>query len=71
MTRVVAIGAAEQLLGWALAGAEVIEAQGDPQARLAWAELEPDVGLVLLTPAARAALPGPLPGKVLWAVLPE
>jgi vacuolar-type H+-ATPase subunit F/Vma7 len=71
MTRIVAIGASEKLLGWALAGAELIEAPGEQQVRLAWNELDPDVGLVLLTPEARKALPDPPEGRALWVVLPE
>ena len=70
MTRVVAIGASARLLGWALAGVELVEAAGEEQVREAWGALGEDVGLVLLTPEARSALRGPLDGRVLWAVLP-
>ena len=71
MSRVVAIGSEAELAGYALAGVEVVSAT-DPQAvRRAWAGLENDVRLVLLTTDARHELPERLDRvDVLWAVLP-
>jgi vacuolar-type H+-ATPase subunit F/Vma7 len=71
MSRVVAIGAPLELLGWTLAGVALIEASNPEQVRLAWSGLDADVGLAVLTPAAREALPARLNGPVLWAVLPS
>ena len=71
MSRIVAIGEEAQLAGYALAGVELIEADVAGRVREAWEQLGDDVGLVLLTPQARRALPDPLrrPG-LLWVVLP-
>jgi len=71
MSSVVVIGASLKLLGWALAGAELIEASDADEARAAWSGLDADVGLVLLTAEARSALPAHLEGAMLWAVLPS
>ena len=72
MSRVVAIGGVLELAGYALAGVDVIAATDPAPVRRAWAELEDDVQLVLLTAEARRALPDRLDrGGVLWAVLPE
>lgn len=70
MSKVVVIGTALRLLGWALVGAELIEAPDADHVRDAWSRLDSEVGLVFLTPEARAALPTRLEGPVLWAVLP-
>ena len=70
--KVVAIGEPERTRGYALAGVEVIGA-GDAVAALqAWQQLEDDVGLVLLTRSARAALGTDLDGAGrLWLELPH
>ena len=73
-TTVAAIGEREQVSGFALAGV-LVAAAGDADSVLAaWAALPADVGLVILTPAARAALAskGPLrrDGTRLWTVMP-
>jgi len=73
MSHIVAIGEQETLRGFALAGVEVAVA-GDPAAaRAAWDGLAPDVALVILTPAVRAALPASeldQLGQRLWVVMP-
>lgn len=56
MARVVAIGERARVKGFALAGAEVVVAEDPAAVRVAWAALGSDVGVALLTPAARAAL---------------
>ena len=71
MSRIVAIGCATDLAGYALAGVEVVDASTPQSVQRAWAELGPDVGLVLLTADAFRALPGPLERQdLLWEVLP-
>lgn len=71
MSRVVAIGAEAELAGYGLAGVELLEATEPERVRRAWAALGGDVGLVLLTPGARAALPGTLRRPdLLWLELP-
>ncbi len=71
MTRIVAIGEETQFAGYALAGVEVVATVDPERVRQAWAELR-EVGLVLLTAAARRALPDPIDrDDLLWAVLPE
>jgi vacuolar-type H+-ATPase subunit F/Vma7 len=71
MSRIAGIGERAKLAGYALAGVELIEARAPDRVREAWEQLDDDVGLVLLTPEARRALPDPLrrPG-LLWVVLP-
>jgi vacuolar-type H+-ATPase subunit F/Vma7 len=71
MSRIVAIGQATTLAGYALAGVEVIEATDPDLVRHAWQRIDSDIGLVLLTADARQALPDPIGRKdVLWVVLP-
>lgn len=56
MGAVVALGEQALISGWGLAGVRLAPAGNAVQARRAWAELEPDVALVVLTPAAAAGL---------------
>jgi len=70
MSRIVALGAPLELLSFALAGAELAEAATPDDVRAAWSSFDEQVGLVILTPDARRALPARLEGP-LWAVLPE
>jgi hypothetical protein len=71
MSSVVAIGG-EPLSGYALAGVAVIPAADPASVRAAWGGLPTDVGLVLLTPPARAALDEVIQDRdVLWIVLPD
>lgn len=64
MGSVVAIGAGNEIAGFALAGVEIRPAADDDAARLVWEALPPAVSLVILTAAAARALakapPGPL-----------
>lgn len=69
--KIVAIGPPLQLLGWALVGVELIEAVDADDVRRAWSELDDEVGLVVLTPEAREALPARLESSPLWATLPS
>jgi vacuolar-type H+-ATPase subunit F/Vma7 len=55
MGRVIVLGEPARVVGYALAGALAIEAEGEEVAR-AWASLPPDISLVVLTPAAAQAL---------------
>ncbi len=55
MGQVVVLGEPTRVMGYALAGALAIEAEGDEVAR-AWASLPPDTSFVVLTPAAARAL---------------
>ena len=59
MSRVVAIGSDLELAGYALAGVEVTAADDPDAVRRAWAGIGRDVGLVLLTRNAAAAVPDP------------
>lgn len=71
MSGIVAIGSELELAGYALAGVEIIAADDAENVRLAWSELDGDVGLVLITAQARRALPEQLEsGDVLWVELP-
>jgi vacuolar-type H+-ATPase subunit F/Vma7 len=72
VSRVAAIGEAARLQGYRLAGVEVHEACGSDQVGAAWRSLSSDVALVILSPAALAAL-GPAVDerpRMLWTALP-
>lgn len=56
MGRIAAIGAAHRVQGFALAGAVTVAAETPDAVRRAWAALDPDVALVILTPSAAEAL---------------
>ena len=56
MSEVVAIGAQQQVAGFALAGARVYPADSAEQARAAWRALPDTVAVVILTEAAADAL---------------
>lgn len=71
MSRVVAIGRAVELAGYALAGVDVLDAPEPELVRRAWADAVGAASLVLLTSDARAALPDWLEEGVLWTVVPE
>jgi vacuolar-type H+-ATPase subunit F/Vma7 len=55
MGQVVVLGEPARVMGYALAGALAIEAEGEEVARV-WASLPPDTSFVVLTPAAARAL---------------
>jgi vacuolar-type H+-ATPase subunit F/Vma7 len=72
MSTIVALGEDDRLAGFALAGAEVIEAATEAEIRRAWDDLDPDVGFVIMSARASQVLE-PLLGDrsdVLTAVLP-
>jgi len=74
MSQIVAIGESERLRGFELAGVDVIAADDSASARAAWCALPADAALVILTPAARAALEADeldRTGRRLWVVLPQ
>jgi len=54
--RIAAIGEQEHVQAYALAGVLTASADDASTARVAWRALPPDVGLVILTPAAHTAL---------------
>lgn len=56
MNRIVGIGAAHEIEGFALAGVHVSAASTDAAITAAWEELDSDVGLVVLSPAAAEVL---------------
>jgi vacuolar-type H+-ATPase subunit F/Vma7 len=72
MSRVAALGEGSRVRGFALAGASVVVAEGPAQVAAAWQALPDDVGLVVLTPAAAAALGSDAGDRphVLTAVMP-
>lgn len=72
MSRIVAIGEHPRIDGFALAGVQLLAADDADEVRAAWSRLDRDVGVVLLTPEARAALSDvlSLPSRVIWTVLP-
>lgn len=72
MTRAAAIGEAARVAGYALAGVEVRPAESAAEAREAWLALDREVSLLVLTPAARAALEQELAQRpdLVHAVLP-
>lgn len=69
MGGIAAIGEAPRIQGFALAGVLVLPAEDPDGARSRWSELPGDVALVILTPAADAALAGRGP-EPLCAVMP-
>jgi vacuolar-type H+-ATPase subunit F/Vma7 len=73
MNGVVAIGEADRVAGYALAGATVRVAESPAAAVEAWLTLDPETELVVLTPAAAKALGPDLDEQDhrIWAVLPE
>ncbi|MGA7688577.1 MAG: hypothetical protein WCA29_05025 [Jiangellales bacterium] len=71
MGRVVAIGPAVQVAGWALAGVDVRPAETPADARTRWTALGDEVSLVIVAaPMAEAVAGLPSPTGALVAVLP-
>ena len=72
MSRVVAIGDARRLGGYALAGVDVVDVPTGAAADV-FAGLDEEVGLVVLTEQAYGALDGPLAERdhLVWVVIPE
>ncbi len=73
MTRVVALGEATRVTGYAMAGVHVLTAENADAARAAWEKLAEDVGCVLLTRSARDAVAERLAERpqVIWVVVPD
>jgi vacuolar-type H+-ATPase subunit F/Vma7 len=75
MGRVVALGERGRVSGFALAGAHVLVAEDPGSVQSAWNGLGPNVSVVILTPAAAAALGElvnalPSPDHPLFIVMP-
>lgn len=75
MGSVVVLGERSRVAGFALAGARVAPAEDAQAVRAAWESLEQDVAVVVLTPAAAAALGAlldqpPRPDRPLTVVMP-
>lgn len=70
--RIAALGERERVRGFAFAGVHLAAAEDAQAVRAAWRALPREVGLVILTPAARAALGTELAEQreLLWAVMP-
>lgn len=70
--RIAALGERERLRGFAFAGVHLAAAEDAPAVRAAWQALPDDVGLVILTAAAHAALAGELAAREerLWVTMP-
>ncbi len=56
MSRIIAIGERERVQGFSFAGVTVAATANADDVRAAWRGLRDDVGLVILTPTAHAAL---------------
>ena len=72
MSGIAAIGESDRVRGFALAGVSVAAADEPGAARAAWRALPAEVALVILTPAAQAAIGGELAagGRRLCVVMP-
>ena len=72
MSGVVAIGEARRLTGFALAGVDVRPAENAQATQEEWDGLGRDVGLLILTPGAAAALEGRWSERedIVWVSLP-
>jgi vacuolar-type H+-ATPase subunit F/Vma7 len=73
MSRAAAIGEARRVGGFALAGVEVLEAENPDAAGEALVSLDPEVGLLILSPAAHRAVADELARRphLVWTVLPD
>jgi hypothetical protein len=69
MGGIAAVGEAQRIQGLGLAGVLVVPAEGPAEVRRCWSALPEDVVLVILTPAAAAAL-DPIPAGPLTVVMP-
>jgi vacuolar-type H+-ATPase subunit F/Vma7 len=68
---IVAIGEERLLTGYALAGVAMLPAEDAANAREAWERLPADTAMVVLTPAAHAALADAVREReLLYVVLP-
>ena len=71
MSNVAVLGERHRVEGFALAGASVIVAADAEAVREAWARLPDGVDVVVLTPAAAAAIGDSRAPRPLTVVLPE
>jgi vacuolar-type H+-ATPase subunit F/Vma7 len=73
MSRVAAIGEETRVAGYAMAGVHVLAAEDADGACAAWDALPGEVGCVLLTPSARAALEERLAERsdVIWVAMSD
>ena len=73
MSRVAAIGDEMRLAGYRLAGVDIYPASSADECRTAWTRLAADVGLLVLTGDACAALEPRLSERpqLLWVVTPD
>jgi vacuolar-type H+-ATPase subunit F/Vma7 len=76
MGEVVVLGERGRVIGFAAAGARVVEAADPDEVQRAWHDLPPDVAVLVLTPAAARALGDlaatePVPSGPLTVVMPE
>ena len=73
MSGAVAIGEPRRLAGFALAGVDVRTAESAQAVLREWEALGRDVGLLILTSEAAAALEAKRPEKedIVWVTLPE
>jgi vacuolar-type H+-ATPase subunit F/Vma7 len=73
VSRLVALGEHARVDAFALVGVQVIPAETAADARAAWTALEPDIGVVILSPAARKAIADLLSSRpdVIWTAIPD
>jgi vacuolar-type H+-ATPase subunit F/Vma7 len=73
VSRAVAIGDERRLAGYTLAGVVVQPAASPAESEAAWATLDDDTGLLVLTPEAKSALEPLLAERddLVWVVLPS
>jgi vacuolar-type H+-ATPase subunit F/Vma7 len=73
VSAIAVIGEQQHAGTFAFAGVRVVVADDSNATRAAWRSLPPDVGLVILTAAAHAALASELSQRDqrLWVVMPE
>lgn len=71
MSRILAMGEQQKVAPFAMVGVEVVAVSDPVSLRRAWAGFRDDIGLVLLTGSAAAALGKELhePGHPLWVVM--
>lgn len=72
MSIVAVLGEPARVDGFALAGARTLPASDAAAVRAAWATLDDDVGLLVVTPMAAATIAGELAERrnLLWVVMP-
>lgn len=73
MSRIAALGEPRRLEGFALAGVPLFAGEDPDQLRTAWASLDPEVTVVILTTVAEGALRDLLDLRpdVIWTTLPD